>query len=192
MGKVVLNISMSLDGFSAGANIRPEEPMGDNGERLHDWMFSGEGGEASKPVVADFFENTGAYIMGNRTLRLGIDIWGSNPPFHAPCFVLAGSPRNTVTRQGGTSYIFVTGGVESALEQAREAAGDKDVVIMGGADAARQYLNARLIDEIYLHIAHVLLGSGTRLFDKLTVTPAGFERIGGVETPGATHIRFRV
>lgn len=192
MSKVILNISMSLDGFIAGPNIRTEEPMGDDGEKLHDWMFSGGKGSELEAVVADFFKNTGAYIMGKRTLDLGIGPWGDNPPFHAPCFVLSGKSHNTITKQGGTSYIFVTDGIESALKQAQEAAGNQDIVVMGGANAAQQYLNAGLLDEIHLHLPHILLGSGTRLFDKLTITAANLEKIAVAETPGATHLKFRI
>lgn len=192
MSKVILNISMSLDGFIAGPNIRTEEPMGDDGEKLHDWMLSGGKGSELEAVVADFFKNTGAYIMGKRTLDLGIGPWGDNPPFHAPCFVLSGKSHNTITKQGGTSYIFVTDGIESALKQAQEAAGNQDIVVMGGANAAQQYLNAGLLDEIHLHLPHILLGSGTRLFDKLTITAANLEKIAVAETPGATHLKFRI
>lgn len=192
MSKVILNISMSLDGFIAGPNIRTEEPMGDDGEKLHDWMFSGGKGSELEAVVADFFKNTGAYIMGKRTLDLGIGPWGDNPPFHAPCFVLSGKSHNTITKQGGTSYIFVTDGIESALKQAQEAAGNQDIVVMGGANAAQQYLNAGLLDEIHLHLPHILLGGGTRLFDKLTITAANLEKIAVAETPGATHLKFRI
>jgi dihydrofolate reductase len=192
MSKVILNISMSLDGFTAGPDIRTEAPMGDNGEKLHDWMFGDDRSSETETVVADFFKNVGAYIMGKRTLELGLGPWGDNPPFHAPCFVLSGKPHDTITKQGGTSFIFVTDGIGSALKQAQEAAGGKDVVVMGGANAARQYLNAGLLDEMHLHLPHVLLGAGTRLFDQLTITPADLEKIAVVDTPGATHIKFRI
>ena len=193
MSKVLLNISMSLDGFIAGPNIRPEEPLGDQGERLHEWMFEGgKTDEAPEELQTAFFVNTGTYIMGKRTFNLGLEPWGENPPFHAPCFVLSDEPCETITRQGGTSYIFVTVGIESALKQAQEAAGSKDVVIMGGADAAQQYLNACLLDEIYIHLVHVLLGSGTRLFDKLTIQPTKLEAIAVANRPNITHLKFRV
>lgn len=192
MSKVILNMSMSFDGYIAGPNIRAEEPMGDNGEKLHDWMFSGEGDDESKALVADFFKNIGAYIMGKRTLDLGIGPWGENPPFHAPCFVLSGESRNTITKQGGTSYVFVNDGIENALNLAKEAAGSKDVIVMGGANAALQYLDAGLLDEMNLHLAHVLLGGGTRLFDKLTGIPANLEKIAVVDKPGVTHLKFKI
>jgi dihydrofolate reductase len=191
MSKVILIISMSLDGFIAGPNIRAEEPMGDNGEKLHDWMFKGKGSEV-EAIVAEFFQNTGAFIMGKRTLDLGIGPWGDNPPFHAPCFVLSEKPNATITKQGGTSYTFVTDGVETALKQAQNAAGSKDIVVMGGAEVVQQYVNAGLLDEMHLHLVHILLGGGTRLFDKLTIKPTNLEKISVVDTPGVTHLKFRI
>lgn len=192
MSKIILNISMSLDGFTAGPDIRPEEPMGDNGEKLHDWMFGSGISNETKAIVADFFTNTGAYIMGKRTLDVGLGPWGDNPPFHTPCFVLSGKSHQTITKQGGTSFIFITDGIESALKQAREAAGSRDIIVMGGAHTALQYLNAGLLDEMHLHLVHILLGSGTRLFANLTIPPTNLEKIAVVDTPGVTHFKFRV
>lgn len=193
MGRVILKMSMSLDGFIAGSNIRPGEPMGDGGEKLHEWMFAADDNDENlKDYKTDFFELTGAYVMGERTFELGLKPWGDNPPFHAPCFVLSGEPRETITKDGGTSYTFVTDGIESALKQAREAAGNKNVIIMGGANAAQQYLNAGLLDEIHLHLVHILLGGGTRLFDQLTITPTMLERIAVADAPDVTHLKFRV
>lgn len=193
MGKVILNMSMSLDGFIAGPHIRPEEPMGDEGERLHEWMFK-EGNTAKLPEEhhAAFFKNTGAYIMGRRTFDLGLEPWGENPPFHTPCYVLSEDSRETITKQGGTSYIFVTDGVEAALKRAKEAAGTKNVVVMGGANAAQECLNAGLLDELDLHLVHLLLGGGTRLFDKLTIEPTDLEKLAVADAPGVTHLRFRI
>ena len=188
MGKVILNLSMSLDGFIAGPNIRGEEPMGDSGEKLHDWMFQGSQPEG-KP---DLFENTGAFIMGERTFELGIENWGDEPAFHAPCFVLAKEPRQVITKKGGTSYITVTDGIASALKQARDAAGNKHITVMGGANAAQQYLNAGLLDELHIHLAHLLLGGGTKLFDNLTIKPTDLEKIAVTDAPGVTHLKFRI
>lgn len=183
---------MSLDGFIAGPNIRPEEPMGDDGEKLHEWMFSADDTDENlKDYKADFFGLTGAYIMGERTFELGLKPWGENPPFHAPCFVLSRNPRGTITKDGGTSYIAVTEGIEGALGQAKKAAGDKNIIVMGGANAAQQYLNAGLIDEIHIHLVHMLLGSGTRLFDALTIKPTALERVALADADGVTHLKFR-
>lgn len=186
-------MSMSLDGFIAGPNIRPEEPMGDDGEKLHEWMFSTDDTDGNlKDYKADFFELTGAYIMGERTFELGLKPWGENPPFHAPCFVLSAEPRETITKDGGTSYISVTEGIESALARAKEAAGSKNVIVMGGANAAQQYLNAGLINELHIHLVHMLLGDGTRLFDALTIKPTGLEKISLADADGVTHLKFRL
>ncbi|HTE57895.1 MAG TPA: dihydrofolate reductase family protein [Verrucomicrobiae bacterium] len=192
MSKLILNMTMSLDGFTAGPNIRPEEPMGDGGEELHRWMFAG-GSTDENPgkFQTEFFENIGAYIMGRRTLDLGLEPWGENPPYHAPCFVLSKERHDTITKQGGTSFAFVTDGVHSAFKQAQAAAGSKDIIVMGGANAAQQFVNAGLFDELYIHVAHMLLGSGTRLFDNLTIKPTDLEKIAVTDALGATHMKFR-
>ncbi len=193
MSKVILNITVSLDGYIAGPNIRTEEPVGDEGERLHEWIFK-DGHTVENPdgFHADFFNNIGAYIIGRRTFDLGLEPWGENPPFHAPCFVLSNEPRETITRQGGTSYTFATDSIRSVVKRAREAAGGQDVIVMGGANAAQRCLNAGLLDEIYLHIVPLLLGDGTRLFDKLTIKPTNLEKVAVADVPDVTHLRFRV
>jgi dihydrofolate reductase len=188
MSKVILNLTMSLDGYIAGPNVRPEEPMGDGGEELHNWMFNSENPDDE----AELFKNAGAVIIGGRTFELGVEHWGEDPAFHAPCFVLSEHPRETITKQGGTSYTFVTDGVESALAQAHAVAGDKDIVIMGGANAAQQYINAGLVDELHIHLAHMLLGDGTRLFDQLTIQPTNLEKIAVADASGVTHLKLRI
>lgn len=192
MGKVIVNLTMSLDGYIAGPNVRPDEPMGDGGEQLHDWMFSGKTDEQAENAGVELFAGTGAFIIGKWTFDLGVDNWGEDPAFHAPCFVLYDEPRETITKQGGTSYTFVTDGIESALKQAQAAAGDQDVTIMGGANAIQQYINAGLVDELDIHIADMLLGSGTRLFDNLTIKPTHLEKITADSTSGVTHLKYRI
>lgn len=182
---------MSLDGYIAGPNVRPDEPMGDGGEQLHDWMFSGKTDTEAENAGVELFAGTGAFIIGKTTFDLGVDNWGDNPEFHAPCFVLYDQPRETITKQGGTSYTFVTDGIESALKQAQSAAGDQDVTIMGGANAIQQYINAGLVDELDIHLAHMLLGSGTRLFDNLTIEPTKLEKIAVNEESFVTHLKFQ-
>jgi dihydrofolate reductase len=118
--------------------------------------------------------------------------WGDDPPFHVPVFVLTHHPRGTVEKEGGTTYTFVTDGIESALAQAREAAGDKDVVVVGGANVVQQYLAAGLVDEFQIHIAPVLLGGGVRLFDQLGSTPPKVEVARATESPAVTHVAYRV
>jgi len=141
---------------------------------------------------AELFENAGAVIIGGRTFDLGDEHWGDNPPYHVPCFILYSEPRKTITKQGGTTYTFVTDGVESTLDQARAVAGDKDIVIMGGANTAQQCINAGLVDELHIHLAHMLLGGGTRLFDQMTIKPTGLEKIVADSAPGVTHLKFRI
>lgn len=165
MSKVVLELSVSLDGFSTGPDVGPEEPMGRGGELLHEWMFAGKSAVASRNYLTAHFSGIGAVIMGRRMVDLGIGPWGEEPAFHAPCFVVTHRPAEPIVKKGGTSYVFITDGIEAALERAQQAAGSQDVLVNGGADIARQFLNAGLLDEVRLHIVPVILGAGTRLFD---------------------------
>jgi dihydrofolate reductase len=213
MSKVKLDISMSLDGFVAGPDPTLEDPLGKGGEQLHEWIVGlaswrephgRTGGErnADDDLVREGRESTGAVIMGRRMFSGGQGPWeddpkadgwwGDEPPFHAPVFVLTHHERETVPKEGGTSYNFVADGIESALEQARAAAGDKDVLIAGGAEAAQQYLKAGLMDEIQLHVAPVLLGGGVRLFEALGPDDAKLELTDVTDSPAVTHIRYRV
>jgi dihydrofolate reductase len=214
MPRLTLDISMSLDGFIAGPNQTMEEPLGAGGEGLHEWIIATqpwreshgmEGGETNvdNEVVAERLATLGATVMGRRMFSGGqgpwdddpnADAWwGDEPPFHHPVFVLTHHEREPVEKQGGTTYTFVTDGIESALEQARAAAGDKDVTVAGGADVVQQYLAAGLFDEIQLHVAPVLLGGGVRLFDgPVPDAPRALERIRVVESPsGVTHVKYR-
>jgi dihydrofolate reductase len=213
MAKLNLDISMSLDGFVAGPDPTLEDPLGKGGEQLHEWIVGlaswreahgRTGGErnAEDDLVSEGRESTGAVIMGRRMFSGGSGPWeddpkadgwwGDEPPFHAPVFVLTHHEREPVPKEGGTTYNFVTGGIESALEQARTAAGGKDVLIAGGAEAAQQYLKAGLLDELQLHVAPVLLGGGVRLFEGLGPDDARLELATAVESPKVTHVRYRV
>src|SRR5437764_7897272 len=186
MAKLTLDISMSLDGFIAGPNQTLEHPLGEGGERLHEWaiavktfreMHGMSGGEvnADDDVLREVVGRAGATIMGRRMFSGGegpweedpnADAWwGDDPPFHHPVFILTHHAREPVTKQGGTTFSFVTDGIESALAQARAAAGEKNVAIGGGASTAQQYLAAGLLDELQIHLVPVLLGDGVRLFD---------------------------
>jgi dihydrofolate reductase len=210
MGKLAVDISMSLDGFVAGPNPTLERPLGDGGDGLHEWALSLAswrqphglpGGEtnASTEVMEESLDATGAVVMGRRMFSGGEGPWeddpnadgwwGDNPPFHVPVFVLTHHARETVTKDGGTTFAFVTEGIEAALDEARAAAGEKDVYVAGGADAVRQYLGAGLVDELQINLAPVLLGSGTRLFDG---PPSELELIRVVEAPAVTHLKYRV
>jgi dihydrofolate reductase len=186
VGKIIVDQSVSLDGFSAGVNVRPGNPLGDRGDRLHEWYSEG-----GSEVRDDLFGAAGAMVMGRTMFDVGVEPWGENPPFHMPIFVVTHRPRAPLVRKGGTTYVFMTEGLMPALERAKSTAGAKNVVVMGGAQIVQQCMNAGVIDEIRIHLAHVLLGEGTRLFKeghadtKLTCVRLA-------ETPGATHFTFNV
>jgi dihydrofolate reductase len=190
MGKVTANISMSLDGFVTGPNVAVNNPLGDGGERLHDWMFDAKT-PTDADIVDEMYATAGAIVIGKRMFDEGVEPWGDPPPFGRPVFVLTHEDREPIPRQGGTTYHFVTGGPESALHQARAAAGDKGVGIWGGANVIRQYLQARLLDEMQIHLVPMLLSGGVRLFGELG-EPIEIRRTRSIETPGATHLRFDV
>ena len=212
MAKLRFEISMSLDGFVAGPNPSREDPLGERGEDLHEWVIKlaawreshgREGGEvnASSEVLEESLASTGAVIMGRNMFGGGPGPWGEEPwegwwgdepPFHMPVFVLTHHEREPLEKGGGTTFIFVTDGIESALEQAREASGDKDVSLGGGADVAQQYLAAGLLDEIRLNVVPILLGGGTRLFDNLAGVDAKFELARVVDAPDVTHLQYRL
>ena len=173
MSLVTCDSAISIDGFTAGPNQSLEHPLGEGGEQLHRWMFEQPDENAA---VIDAIVDAGAFIMGRHMFTPGREDWdeewtgwwGDDPPYHAPVFVLTHFARDPVLMVGGTTFVFVTDGIESALRQARAAAGERTVSIAGGAATVRQYLNAGLIDELRLHIAPVVLGAGERLFDGVT------------------------
>jgi dihydrofolate reductase len=212
MARLTFDISMSLDGFIAGPNPSLEQPLGEGGEELHEWAFglksfrerhAMDGGETGRDddVLSESIAAQGAVVMGRRMFSGGEGPWeddpnadgwwGDDPPFRVPVFVLTHHPRAPVIKQGGTTFTFVTDGIEAALEQGREAAGDKDVVIGGGASVAQQYLTAGLLDEFQIHVAPVLLGDGVRLFDDLGALPS-LELTRVIDSPAVTHLRYRV
>ncbi len=213
MGKVVAEVSVSLDGYVAGPNPTLEQPLGEGGEKLHEWGYplkswrephglpGGETGPDDE-LVAESLRATGAVVMGRRMFSGGEGRWeddpradgwwGDDPPFHGPVFVLTHHEREPVVKQGGTTFTFVTEGVESAVEQGRAAAGDKNVQIAGGGSAIDQSINAGLVNEIQLHVAPVLLGGGVRLFDGVGADPPRFELLKVLDSPRATHVRYRV
>jgi dihydrofolate reductase len=176
---------MSLDGFITDPKQGTEDPG-----RLHDWMFDRR--TDADAELRDEAYRVGAVVIGKRMFDLGYEPWGDPPPFGRPVFIVTHEQREPLEMQGGTTYTFVAEGVEAAVERAREAAGDRDVGIWGGADVASQALRAGLVDELNLHLAAVLLGDGVRLFDGLGPEPIELERTRLVETPAATHLRFTV
>ncbi|WKV72886.1 dihydrofolate reductase family protein [Streptomyces sp. PCS3-D2] len=201
MSKVFASLGMSLDGFIAGPGSGPDNPLGDGGMRIHEWVFgveswrarqNAEGGQTDQDdaIVRANFDRAGAYIMGRRMFAEGEVGWSDPPPFRAPVFVLTHTPREPWVRQGGTTFTFVTEGIGSALERARRAAGGKDVQISGGADTVRQFIDAGLLDELQIHLAPLVLGAGVRLFDGVSAA-LGLEPAGVVDSPRVTHLTYR-
>jgi dihydrofolate reductase len=191
MSKVIMEMSVSLDGYVTGPHVRPEEPMGDGGECLHEWMFAGKSATEVETYQTAKYSEIGALIMGRRMVDLGIGPWGEEPAFHAPCFVVTHRPAETIVKKGGTSYILVTDGIEAALDRARQAAGSQDVQINGGADIAQQFLKAGLLDKIRLHLVPIILGAGTRLFDGVR-TDVQFVPREAQNAPVVTHLIYDV
>jgi dihydrofolate reductase len=191
MSRVLFEISMSLDGLITGPNVGREHPLGEGGEHLHDWMFDRRTEEDAR-LRDELYARTGAILIGNGMFELGYEPWGDPPPFGMPVFILTHQPREPLPMQGGTTYTFAADGIESALEQARTAAGNQDVGIWGGADVFRQYLAAGLIDEIQIHLVSLILGDGIRLFDGVDDGLVELERTRLIETPAATHLTFSV
>jgi dihydrofolate reductase len=191
MRKVTSDVSMSLDGFISGPNVRVGNGMGDGGERLHDWMFDAKT-DIDAAIRDELYASTGAVLMGKRMFDVGFQPWGDPPPFRMPVFVVTHEAREPLPMRGGTTYTFVRDGIEAALKLARAAAGGKNVGVWGGASIIRQYLKAGLLDEMEIHLVAILLGRGTRLFEDLTSESFALRRIRCIETPGATHLRFEV
>ena len=210
MSRLRFRISTSLDGFTAGPNQSLKEPLGVGGERLHDWVVALEtwrrghgrtGGEVneSTAVLEKEIANIGATIMGRNMFGGGPGPWsatdpwngwwGRNPPFHHQVFVLTHHAREPLVMQGDTTFTFVTDGIESALEQARHAAGEKDIALAGGAHVAQQYLKAGLVDEMQLHVVPTLLGAGERLFDTVDDLH-GLVLVETVAAPNVVHLKF--
>ena len=211
MSKLRFKISRSLDGFVAGPNQSVDNPLGIGGVRLHEWVFplavwramhGLEGGEdnESAQVVEESLVNIGATVMGRNMFgghpgpwdvkQRWNGWWGVNPPFHHPVFVITHHAREPLEVEGGTTFTFVTDGIEAALEQARRAAGGKDVSLAGGARAAQQYLAAGLVDEMEINLVPTLLGSGARLFDGVGDDLHGLELVRTIATPKVTHLKF--
>src|SRR5690348_11025435 len=199
MARVTADMGISLDGYAAGPNQTFEKPFGDGGllEHLSKWMFDED--EAPKHATERAkITSAAAYVMGRNMFGPGRGAWdldwrgwwGEDPPYHTPVYVLTNHEREPLAMDGGTTFHFVTDGIESALEQARAAAGDKDVSIAGGASTVRQYLAAGLLDELYLHIVPVVLGAGERLLDG--VGDPKLEPVKVVDSPTVTHVKYRV
>src|SRR5206468_2364668 len=211
MTRLRFNITMSLDGYVAGPNQSITNPLGEGGEKLHEWAFitraframhGMDGGETGPDdsVIAETFQNLGATIMGRHMFGGGDGPWGDNPwrgwwgenpPYHTPVFVLTRHARDPLEMQGGTTFHFVTEGIHAALELARKAARGKDVSLAGGADVAQQYLQAGLIDEMEIHIVPLLLGDGARLFENTAGRQTAYECIRIINSPAVSHYKYR-
>ena len=196
-------MAMSLDGFIAGPNGGPGNPLGDGGPGLHQWVYEldswlgrqgMDGGRVGQDddLVKEVFGRTGAFVMGRRMFDEGEVGWPDPPPFRAPVFVLTHHSREPWVRQGGTTFTFVTDWIERAVAQARDVAGDKDVQVSGGASTVQQALNAGLVGELQLHLAHVLLGDGVRLFEGVDPERLRLEPTRVLGSEQVTHVRYRV
>jgi dihydrofolate reductase len=209
MTQVTCQISISLDGFTAGPNQSLANPIGEGGLRLHEWVFEtaswraqqgldGGAHTADSEVAHEVAQNVGAYIMGRNMFGGGsgpwdetwTGWWGDDPPYHVPVYVLTHHSRKPLSMKGGTTFTFVTEGIDSALEQARSAAGDKNVTIAGGAQTVRQFLAAGKLDELYLHIVPIVLGAGERLLED--VGDPTMEPVKVIASPAVTHIKYRI
>lgn len=202
MGKAFVDITTSLDGYIAGPSDGLELPLGENGERLHEWIFGLrawrephglEGGETNRDseIVEESLADRGAVIVGRRMFD-NAQGWGDEPPFHVPVFVLTHEAREPETKDGGTTFTFVTDGVESAFRQAKAAAGDKNILVAGGASAVQQFLKAGLVDEIQIHVTPLLLGGGVKLLEGLNDDDVKLEITRVVESPTVAHLQYRV
>jgi dihydrofolate reductase len=209
MTRVRFSVAVSLDGFLAGPNPSLKDPLGEGGMQLHEWAFAleafrrehgMEGGEVneSTQVVEAAIQNVGAHVMGRSMFGGGPGPWGDrpwpgwwgdDPPFHTPVFVLTHHAREPLELEGGTTFVFVTDGIQSALRRARETAGGRDVVIDGGANVIQQCLAAGLVDELTISVAPILLGGGTRLFGPVQVMR--LEPVRVVVAPGVVHLSYR-
>jgi dihydrofolate reductase len=209
---VICDISMSLDGFIAGPNPTLEQPLGEAAKAPRVGHRAGELARASRRGrrrgrpqrrrMKESLAAQGAVVMGRRMFSGGAGPWeddpnadgwwGDDPPFRVPVFILTHRAREPATKQRGTTFTFVTDGIEAALEQARAAAGDRDVLVAGGADAVQQYLRAGLFDELQIHLVPVLLGGGVRLLDNLGGAKVGLELDRVVDSPAVTHLRYRI
>jgi len=200
LGKVTCDLTISVDGYAAGPNQSEQRPFGDDGgdgwgDKLHAWFAEGS---AEHPAEFARMMTAKAFIMGRNMFgpvrgewdRQWKGWWGDNPPYHAPVFVLTHHPRDPQPMDGGTTFHFVTDGIEAAMERARDAAGDGDISIHGGATTVNQYLAAGLINEMRLHIAPLMLGAGPRLFDG--VPPLNLQQVETRAANSVTHLTYRV
>ena len=189
MPKVLLAFTMSLDGFIAGPNVSKAYPLGEGGQHLHEWLFKGSNEEPDASMGKEMFERGGATVLGKRTYDVGLPHW-NDTPYPTPSFVVT-HERREPQEMKSASFVFVNDGVESAVTQAREAAGEKDVILMG-AEVSKQALREGLVDEIFIQLSPLLLGTGTRLFENLDVHRLRLDCTRAVASPYVTHLRYSV
>lgn len=199
---VTADLAISLDGYIAGTDVAIDNPGGDGAEPLFEWihnlaswrerqgMTGGEDNRDSE-LMREWFDATGAVVMGRMMYDTGEEFWGDAPQFRAPVFVLTHRPRPSLVKEGGTTFTFVNDGIHSALDQAKAAAGNRNVDIAGGASTVQQYLGEGLIDELQLHVVPALLGAGLRLFDGPGAGRRVIKQVRAVGTPLATHVKYR-
>jgi dihydrofolate reductase len=204
MGKVFFSVAISLDGYMAGENRGPQNPIGDGGLNLHQWMFKqdafvkhlklgeGEKDTIDNQVLENLFNRIGANILGKRMFEEGEANWPEDAPFNTPVYVLTNTARGPWERPGGTTFYFTNESIETVLAKAQAAAGDKDVRITGGANTIQQYLNAGLIDEFTIHLVPIMLTNGIRLFEGINKDRFSFEITEVVNSPLVTHLTYRV
>jgi len=204
MSKVFFDVGISLDGYIAGPNGGPKNPLGDEGIKIHNWMFKQkaflehlkiEGGETNNvdnDIIENIFNRIGANIMGKRMFVEGEANWPEESPFHCPVFVLTHEKREPWIRPGGTTFYFTDESIQDVLKKAKQSAGKKDVRISGGAKVIQQYLNAGLIDEFTIHIAPIVIGAGVQLFEHLDKSKFSFEIKEVVNSPEVTHLLYIV
>ncbi|WP_407550306.1 dihydrofolate reductase family protein [Streptomyces sp. Pv4-95] len=202
MTRVFADISMSLDGYITGPNDSVDNPLGDEGERLHEWVVGLKGWRAqhgleggtedrASTLMEEAFDRSGSFLMGRRMFDAGERPWGEEPPFRGPVFVVTHTPHADIAKRGGTTFSFVTDGIEEALRLAKEAAGDKDVSVAGGAAVIQQLLAAGLLDELQIHIVPLLLGDGVPLFGAMPPGLHELESTRVLSSPGVTHLLLR-
>lgn len=190
MGKVIVDVSVSLDGFMAGPNVAADNPMGDGGERLHQWLFDPDAGEADAALARQITQRVGAVVVGRRTFDVGYEAWDRQTPFPAPTFVVTHRPRPALPTQAGT-FEFVADGVASAVRQAYAVAGGKDIAVMG-CEVTREMLGLGLVDELHFHLVPVLLGGGLRLFDLPGRGLVEFDLVDTIASARVTHLKYRL
>ncbi len=191
MTAVIAEQSVSLDGFSAGANQSPANPMGDGGQRLHEWSFD-QASSQDAEVLHTYRSRVGAVILGRRMYDQGLAFWDGSNPWGVPAFVLTHENMDASSGNGDIPFTFVADGIESALHQAGASCGDKDVAIAGGATTIRQYIAAGYLDELHLRLVPIILGSGIRLLDGVGNVAMVAEPLGASFSPGVTHLRYRL